>query len=172
MPGRGANRRIPVRFFRAHDILTSPLYETGAAFDMWLKWLIAATVAITLIPGIVLLSMQPVISWVFIGTTAFDALLFHGILPRRFQVFENRLRIVLGQPFAFNVPFDTIRGVRTAERSLAYVYWGLRLATSARHIVEIDRSSGLSMVISPSDREMFIGQLTQALLSASERNHG
>ena len=49
-----------MRFSRADGVSTSPLYETSAAFDLWLKWLIAAVVA----PGIVLLSMQPVVGWV------------------------------------------------------------------------------------------------------------
>jgi len=101
-------------------------------------------------------------SRVLLGVTLFDGLLFHAVIPRRFQLFEDRLRIVLGSPFAFNVPYGVIREVRPAPSDEAFVYWGLRFATSTKNLIEIIRSEGLNMVISAGDKDMFLEQLEQA----------
>ncbi len=42
------------------------------------------------------------------GITLFDALLFKVILPRQYQIFEDRLRILMGGPFAINIFFSSI----------------------------------------------------------------
>ena len=44
-----------------------------------------------------------------------------------------------------------------------HVYWGIKFATSTGSIVEIVRHKGLNITISPTDREMFVEQLNQAL---------
>lgn len=97
------------------------------------------------------------------GITVFDALLFNAVIPRRFQIFQDRVRVVLGRPFVFNIPFSTIREVRSVSGSKAFAYWGLRFATSSKAVVEIVRHKGLNVVISPANKNMFLEQLTQAL---------
>jgi len=140
-----------------------PLFEVAAAYDAWLKWLLIVVLGLTLVPGILLFPTEPAGGWILLGATMFDALLFHSVLPRRFAVFDDRLRIVLGWPFAINIPLDTIRQVRAVSGGRVFVYWGARLATSSRNVVEIDRSRGLSMVVSPQDRDAFIYHVQQAL---------
>jgi len=43
------------------------------------------------------------------------------------------------------------------------MYGGLRLATSLKSVVEIVRSKGLNVVISPANRDAFLEQMAQAL---------
>jgi len=95
------------------------------------------------------------------GITLFDALLFKAILPRRYQIFEDRLRILMGGPFAINISFSNIEEAKPAAGRKAFAYGGLRLATATRNVVEIVRKKGLNLVISPSN-EMFLEQLNQA----------
>ena len=146
-----------------------PVHEQAALYDHWIKYILAAILALTLIPGLWFFSTEPDTGWVLLGCTLFDTLLFHAILPRRFQVFGSRLRIVLGWPFAMNIRLDTVREVRAADSWLAFAYWGIRFATSTRSMVEIVRNRGLNVVISPADREAFITQMSQLLPSGQEQ---
>ena len=139
------------------------VYEDVPLYDLWLKLILGGVLALTLIPGIALLSVDITGTWVMLGATAFDVLLFYAILPRRYQIFQDKVRIVLGQPFAFNISLSVIKEGRQASGSKAFAYRGIRFATSSRSVVEIVRHKGLNVVISPSDRDMFLEQLNQAL---------
>jgi hypothetical protein len=146
-----------------------PIYETSPQYDLWLKLILGGTLAFTLVLGIWLLSVDVVGALVALGVTIFDALLFHAVLPRRYQIFENRVRIVLGWPFSFNIPLSTIKEGRPASGSKAFAYWGIRFATSSRSVVEIIRHKGWNIVISPANRGLFLEQLTQAIEAMSEK---
>ena len=143
------------------------VYEDTPRYDFWLKLILGGILALTFILGVILLFEDIVGAWVMFGVTLFDALLFKAILPQRFQIFRGRLKIVLGGPFALDIPFSNIREVREASASKAFVYWGLRFATSSSGVVEIVRRKGLSLVISPANAGMFVEQLHQALDAAS-----
>jgi len=133
---------------------------------MWLKLILGITLGLTLILGVVLLWTDLVAALVVFGVTAFDGLLFYSIMPRRFQIFEDRLRIVLGSPFAFSIYFSTIKEVRSSSFSKAFAYWGVRFATSTSNIVEIVRSEGWNVVISPVEKDVFVQRLTEAIESS------
>ena len=139
------------------------IYEDSAPYDPWLKIVLGGTLAFTLVMGIAFLPFEVVGAYAMFGVTLFDALLFNAILPRRYQIYQDRMRIVLGKPFAVNFPFTTIKEAHAAEGSTAFVYWGIRLATSAKNVVEIVRSKGMNVVISPANRDEFVEQFTRAL---------
>jgi hypothetical protein len=132
-----------------------------------LKSILGGVLALTLILGVILLSEDIGAALAMFGVTLFDALLFKSILPRRYQIFQDRVRIVLGGPFALNIPLSNIRQARQASSSKAFAYWGFRFATSTHYVVEIVRKKGLSLVISPASGDMFLEQLNQALKAAS-----
>jgi len=143
--------------------MKNPIYEDKPRYDFWLKLLLGGVLVLTLVLGVVLLSQNMKAALIMFGVTLFDALLFKAILPQRFQIFENTMRIVLGGPFAINIPLANIKYVRSGSGSKAFVYWGLRFATSSRGVVEIARKKGLNLVISPTHDNMFLEQLNQAL---------
>jgi hypothetical protein len=142
------------------------VYEDTPKYDVWLKLILGGVLALTFILGIILIYQDTEAAIVMFGITIFDALLFKAILPRRYQIFEDRLRILMGGPFAINIPFSNIKEAKPASGGKAFAYWGLRLATSTNYVVEIVRKKGLNLVISPSN-EMFLEQLNQALQSQS-----
>ena len=144
------------------------VYEDAPQYDPWLKLILAAVLAFTLILGIFLLSSDMLGAWICFGVTVFDAILFHAVLPRRFQIFQDRLRIVLGRPFAVNIPLSSIMEARPASGIKAFAYWGIRFATSSRGVVEIVRCKGLNVVISPANGETFLGHLNQVLGVAAD----
>ena len=140
----------------------SPLYEDTPEYDFWLKFILGGILALTFILGIIFILENTEAAAVMFGITLLDALLFKAILPRRFQIFEDRLRILLGGPFAINIPFSNIAEAKPASRRKLMIYSGLRLATSAYHVVEIIRKEGLNLVISPAHDDMFLEQLNRA----------
>ena len=84
---------------------------------------------------------------ILFGTVIFYAFLFHAIMPRRYQVWSDRLRIVLGKPFSFRIMLATVSEVRDASGVKALFYSGIRWATSVRSVVEVRRRKGLNVVI-------------------------
>ena len=142
------------------------IYEDTARYDFWLKILLGGILGLTLVLGIASLLWQDVeAALVMFGVTLFVALLFKAILPQRFQIFEDGVRIVLGGPFAINIPLSNIRYVKSASGRKAFVYWGQRFATSSRGVVEIIRKKGLNLVISPSHDDLFLEQANHTLES-------
>jgi len=143
-------------------MMDNPLYEDIPRYDFWLKFILGGILALTFILGIILISEDTEAALAMFGITLFDALLFKAILPRRYQIFEDRLRILMGGPFAINISFSNIEEAKLASGRKAFAYRGLRLATSTHHVVEIVRKKGLNLVISPRNDDMFLEQLNQA----------
>lgn len=137
------------------------IYEDTPKYDLWLKLMLGGVLALTLILGIIFIFQDSEVALAMFGVTLFDALLFKAILPQRFQIYQDRVRIVLGRPLAINIPFSNIRTVRTVSARKVFVYWGNRFATSTHIIVEIVRKKGLGFVISPANGDMFLEQLNQ-----------
>ena len=146
---------------------SSLLHEDTAEYDLWLKLLLGVILAFTLVMGFFLLSVDKTGAYIFLGVTVFDALLFYVVLPQRYQIWTDRVRIVLGRPFAVNIPLATIREARSASGSKAFAYWGVRFATSSKNVVEIVRHRGWNFVISPSNRELFLKRLAEVLKTLS-----
>jgi len=139
------------------------LYEDTPKYDSSLKLILGGVLALTFILGIIFISQDTEAALAMFGITLFDALLFKAILPRRFKIFEDRLKILLGGPLAINIPLSNIVEAKPVSGRKAFAYWGIRFATSTRHVVEIVRKKGLNLVISPRNEDMFLEQLNQAL---------
>lgn len=137
------------------------VFEDKPVYDKLNKYLIGGILAVPLIVTIVLLTQDILGAAIMFGITVFDAILFWCILPKRFLAYEERLKIVLGGPFSYTIPFRDIINVRQATKDMAWVYWGLRLGTSQKFQVEIERKNGLGVIISPSMENDFIEQLNQ-----------
>ena len=143
------------------------IYEDVPRYDVWLKLILGFVLALTFIIGVILLFIDVVGAWVMFGVTLFDALLFKAVLPKRFQIFQDRLKIIMGGPFTVNIPFSNIQEVKLGSAGQTFIYWGIRLATSSQGVVEIVRRHGLSMVISPVNAALFLEQFNQVFNAAS-----
>ena len=146
------------------------VYEDKPKYDFWLKSILGGVLALTFILGVVLISENIAAAAVMFGVTLFDALLFKAILPRRFQIFGDRVRILLGWHLAHNIPFSNIVDARSASGSRVFAYWGIRFATSTCFVVEIVCKKGLNAIISPSKGDIFLEQLNQARELVSSPN--
>lgn len=139
------------------------LHEEPAEYTYWSRLLFI--IPIGLVIGAVYLAYNQEYegSFVLLGDSVFVALLFYFILPRRFQIYQDKLRIVLGTPFSINIPLSTIKEVKRSSGSKAFAYSGIRLATSTSFVLEIIRNKGMNYVISPHNGEYFLQQLHQAI---------
>ena len=139
------------------------LHEDTPEYDSWLKLILGSVLSFTLLLGVYLLNVDKEGAYIAFSVTVFDALLFYAILPQHYQIWTDRVRIVLGRPFAVNFPLATIKEVRPAPGIKAFAYRGLRFATSSKRVVEIVRHRGWNFVISPGNRELFLERLGEAL---------
>ncbi|MBI2869238.1 MAG: PH domain-containing protein [Chloroflexi bacterium] len=90
-------------------------------------------------------------------------------MPRKYLLYQDRLRIVLGRPFGIDIPYTSIKEVKRASGARAYIYAGIRFATSSRYVVEILRKKGFNYVISPQNGDYFIEQLNRVMKSEAGR---
>ena len=145
------------------------VYEDEALTAWWLRFLLGGVLVLTLVLGIVFLRVDIAGAGVMFGVTLFDGLLFYSILPRKYQIYTDRLVIVLGGPFKKMVNLSDIKSVRRVAGSNALGYNGLRFTTSTEYVVQILRYNGMGIVISPAARDFFIDQLNQAIKQAQNR---
>jgi Bacterial PH domain len=146
------------------------MYEDAAAYDRVQIILFAVIIAATLVPAIILLFYDTGGAAAMFGATLLDALIFHLVFPRRYQVFNTKLRIVLGWPISWDIRLSTIKEARPAPGVATWIYSGVRLATSSATAVEIVRQKGMGVIISPSERQTFLEQLNEAVRLAQERH--
>ncbi|MFC1954742.1 PH domain-containing protein [Chloroflexota bacterium] len=142
------------------------IYEDKPKYDLWIIILLCGIVAYTFIIGVIQISVNDREALTVFGAVLFEVILFWLIFPRRFQILSDRLRIVLGGPLAVNIPLSDISDVKSRTGIKAFIFGGIRFATSASHTVEIIRHKGLNMVISPTNDDEFIKQLNQACNTA------
>lgn len=137
------------------------VFEDVPAYDSLTKWILGGLIASTFIAGIVLLAFDVTGAVIMFAATLLDALVIRAVLPKRFEVYEDRLKIVLPAPFSLTIPFRDIIRVREASKDTAWVYWGIRFSTSSNYLVEIERKNGMNVILSPSMEDRFIEQLEQ-----------
>jgi hypothetical protein len=142
------------------------IYEAKVKMDTWLKVLFILIIAFPIIMSIIRISRNTEEGLVSLGAALFVFLLLRLLLPQRFQIFNDKLRIKLGGSFAFNIPLSDITDAKSRTGVKAFFFGGIRFATSAKHTIEIIRSKGMNIVISPENTDVFLEQLNQARQTA------
>ncbi len=137
------------------------VYQAPPEVAGWFRWIIGGVVGFTLVLAVIFLAIDVMAALIFFGVTLFDGLLFWSVVPRRFEIYSNGLKIQLGGPLASFTRLENIRNARLADSSSAVAYHGIKFATTTHGVVEITRSKGLDMVITPADPLTFLEQLEQ-----------
>ena len=89
-----------------------------------------------------------------------------SVLPRAFELWPDRVRIVLGWRWGLNIPLDTIAEVQPARGVATFVHWGAGFATSFKTAVRIRRTKGMTIVLSPDNPAQFIESVRSAQANA------
>jgi hypothetical protein len=91
---------------------------------------------------------------------SFIGLIFWVVFPRKYQVYEDHLRIVLGEPFAVKIGFDRIMTVEVTSRTALTVNF---TTTITKTYVRIVKKQGLSIAITPTSNDLFVDNANRAL---------
>ena len=87
-------------------------------------------------------------------------LIFWVVFPRKYQVYEDHVRIVLGGTFSVKVGFDKIKAIGVTSRLSFSVNFVTKVT---RSYVEIVKKKGLSIAITPRANDLFVGNANRAL---------
>jgi hypothetical protein len=141
----------------------TPIHEEKVEYDGWLKIIYVIPFGLFIAALLFALNGDLEVFSVLLGEGVFIWLIYYLIMPRKYQIYQDKLRIVLGGPFALNIQLKTIKEVMHVAGSKAYVYSGARFATSSRYVIQIVRNGGLNYLISPQNGELFLEQLNLTL---------
>ena len=142
---------------------TTLLYEDVPKYDSWLKPFLSGFVAFFIILGLVFMFFSTELGLAMFALAVLEAMLFTIIVPRLFQIYEDRLRIQLGGPFAVNIPLKHIDKAQKGSSDYILAYWGLKFGTSTSNVMEIIRNKGMNVIITPTHFTEFLNYLNQAI---------
>jgi hypothetical protein len=136
------------------------IYEDRPHYSLWLKVILWFIIALVLFPALTTFDSNRNEAFGMIGTAVFIVLIFWAVMPRRYCIYDNKIKIEMGKPFSVTFHFDAIKyaGVPRGKFTV-----GINFVTSFGNIVEIDRKKGMNVNISPSNREVFLDYLNRAL---------
>jgi hypothetical protein len=141
--------------------MDSVIYEDNPHYDVWLKGIMMLPVFFIVI-GIYHLFIREIPSAVSLfGLALLMGAFYWAILPRKYQILDSKIRIVLGGPFSFNIRFDNLETAGKPEG----ISLGLNFATTflSQHVVEIKRKKGMTVNITPDNRDLFLENLNKAV---------
>jgi hypothetical protein len=148
------------------------IYQDSARYDWWIKLVLGVAVAAPLVAGLSLLSSVPEAALPMFGIALFDGLLFGLLMPRRYQVFQDGIRLVLGGPFHIDLPFRSLQAVQPVSRRSSVFRMGVSFTTSFRGIVEIVLRGRMTYYIVPVNSRQFIELANQAMRDAASLREG
>ena len=94
------------------------------------------------------------------------ASIFWFVLPRRYQVYEDHLRIELGGPFEVKIGFDQIAAIKITNKVGFTIHF---TTTVTKTYVKIVKKKGLSIMITPKSNALFIESANRALREWQEK---
>jgi hypothetical protein len=137
------------------------IYEDRPRYDVWLKGIMMLPVFFILIGLYYLFTAQVEPAIGIFAAGALMGAIYWAVFPRKYQILDSKIRIVLGGQFSFNITFDTLETAGKPEG----VSLGLNFATTflSQHAVEIKRKKGMNVNITPNDRDLFLENLNKAV---------
>lgn len=141
------------------------IYEGEPYDDLVMKIILTAIPASFFVGGFYYLASGEMADAVkLLGVALFTLALFWSVFPRRYLIFEDSVKIVLGRPFSVNIPFRNIKSARVSRDFFMGINWCTSIATT--YHVEIVRKRRLNMMnvaITPRDPNLFVENLNNAL---------
>jgi hypothetical protein len=149
-------------------IMDSIIYEDIPRYDVYIKAIMLLPVFFVILGIYYLITGQVETAIGMFATTILMAAIYWAIFPRKYLILDSKIRIALGGPFSFNIPFDNLETVRAPKGAT----FSINFATTffSQHAVEINRKRGLNVNITPSNRELFLENLNKALAEWSRYN--
>jgi len=131
------------------------------------KGLILVFVAVPLLPlgraVSLVVQEETQLAWFMLGVTGFAVVALWSLLPRAIELWPDRIRIVLGWPWRKSILLSGIKEVRPVKGLAPWIGLGAMFATSFRTPVQIKRTTGMSILLSPEDPKRFTEAVGDAL---------
>jgi hypothetical protein len=157
-----------LQFSRMNPFRSLVLYQDEPFYSGILKIILLLVPVIILAASLYLWSTgEGEGSLVLFGEGVFISLLLWAILPRKYQVFEDHLRIVLGGPFSIKIGFGQVTAIEVTTRTALTINFVTRIA---RTYVRIVRRKGLGIAITPKNNELFVKNAHAALNQWQKNN--
>ncbi len=142
--------------------MNSLLHEDPTHKDVWLKLILAVPVILILGGALQFLANNNTEdALAMFGLDALIIIIFSIILPRKYLIFDDRVKIQFIRPLSLGIPFDTIKKIGGAGAAS----FGLNFPTSLSnsHAVGIQRRKRMAVYITPDNRELFLEKLEKAI---------
>ena len=97
---------------------------------------------------------------IIFASVLFVLVVYWLVLPRKIYILQDRLKLQMGQ-FTWNIPFETVESVKATKGIIAWR--SVSSITSYSTQIEIIRSRGQNVRISPDRREQFLEYVERAL---------
>lgn len=131
------------------------------AIQMWPIFLALMILLVLVLIQIQQEDMRAIVALAFVLVIAFVEL---RTIPTKHQIFSDKIRIILGWIFHFDIPFSNIEN---SEEATLYDLWGFHLnfipLFSGTDVVQIKRKRGLKVNIIPGNSTLFLENLNRAL---------
>ena len=141
------------------------IHEEKLKIGLVLKVLFIFTFGVIIVPTTWLFHMGKTVgAWILLIILVFTAMLLFVVLPRKYQIFNDRIKVVCGL-LRINIPFDDIKTVEIRPPSNIYVSLeALRFGTgTGEKCVMIKRKRGMNILIQPMDTERFMEILNNTM---------
>lgn len=98
-------------------------------------------------------------------------LAFWIVSPRKYQVYEDHLQILLGGPFVVKIRFDQIATIEVTDKTTPEFTTIKLISKVTNTYVRIGMKKGLSITITPKSDALFVENANQSLRQWQEINH-
>ncbi|MBN1375254.1 MAG: PH domain-containing protein [Dehalococcoidia bacterium] len=134
------------------------VYEDRPHTDVWIKLTFLIPTVIILVIALIFSGFDPQSSSYSIceaaGIAILMALLYFFVIPVKYCILNDKVRIGFRGPFSFNIPFEHIRSIYKAR------WWTIGINFPANfsqsNMLEIRRKGRLAVTITPADKTAFI----------------
>lgn len=147
--------------------MNTVIYEDTPHYDTFFKAIMVLPVFFIVVGAYYLTTSEAEASISMFATAVLMGAIYWAVFPRKYKILDSKIRIALGGPFYFDIPFDNLETAREPKG----VSLGINFATcfSGKNAVEIIKRKGMRINITPSDRDLFIDKLNQAMNDWTEQ---
>jgi hypothetical protein len=83
--------------------------------------------------------------------------------PRKYQIFDDKVRIAFGSPFHFDIPLNNVDYTCEGDWTEQFKFNRHYTTSLFKNIVNIARNKGMMVNITPNNPELFVENLRKAL---------
>lgn len=136
------------------------IHEDKAKYDTWFKVVLILPVAVIIFAFFSDFKTGDVGKYTVIGIVLLVGIIYWLVMPRRFYIMDDKIKLELGLNLSFSISYDRIETVRELHRSS----FNINFATSNLTPIEIVMKKGMNINFSPENRELFIDKCNDAIV--------